>query len=183
MTKFGEKESQYKYWKRQFQASYGSRSIITREKTLFLLSLLEGEPSTPCARFFRHNIDNMTYETLWEVLDQRYGSQVRDNQQVMQEFEKVKVLERYDLKEIQSVADCLVSVRDYYRKVNPGSLLQPRGLLAQKTRKKLWQKAGIDYLKHLAEQGNEESFLDLVNFINKHYRVAQRLKRKFAKSG
>jgi hypothetical protein len=45
MTKFGGKESQYEYWKLQFQASYGARTIPVRDKTLFLLSLLEGEPS------------------------------------------------------------------------------------------------------------------------------------------
>jgi hypothetical protein len=166
MAKFGGKEYQYEYWKLQFQASYGARSISIREKTLFLLSLLEGEPSNLCARFVRHNIDDMTYKTLWEVLDRRYGSQIREDQQVMEEFDKIKVLERYDVKEIQANADCLVSVRDYYRKVNPGSLLQPRGLLAQKARKKLGQQAGVDYLKYLADQGKEDTFLDLVCFIN-----------------
>ncbi len=147
MNKFGGKESQYEYWKLQFQASYGARSISAKEKTLFLLSLLEGEPSILCARFVRHNIDDTTYETLLEVLDRRYGGQIRDDQQVMEEFEKVKVLESYDVKEIQIIADCLVSVRDYYRKVDPRSFIQPRRLLAQKARKKLGQKAGIDYLK------------------------------------
>jgi hypothetical protein len=68
MNKFGGKESQYEYWKLQFQASYGARSTSAKEKTLFLLSVLEGEPSILCARFVRHNIDDMTYETLWEVL-------------------------------------------------------------------------------------------------------------------
>ncbi len=69
MSKFGGKESKYEYWKLQFQASYGSRNIPIEEKTLFLLSLLEGEPSNLCARFVRPNIDDMTYTTLWEVLD------------------------------------------------------------------------------------------------------------------
>jgi hypothetical protein len=36
MTKFGGKESQYEYWKLQFQASYGARTIPVRDKTLFL---------------------------------------------------------------------------------------------------------------------------------------------------
>ncbi len=131
-----------------------------------MLSLLEWESYNPCARFVRHNIDNSTYTTLWEVLDQQYGGQKREDQQVMEEFERVKVLESYDLKEIQGLADCLVSVQDYYRKVDPGSLLQPRGLLAQKARKTLGQKAGIDYLKYLAEQGKEDTFLYLANFVN-----------------
>ncbi len=113
MNKFGGKESQYEYWKLQFQASYGAHSIPTKEKTLFLLSLLEGEPSILCARFVRHNIDNTTYDTLWKVLDRRYGGQIREDQQVMEEFDKVRVLESYDVKEIQTMADCLVSVRDY----------------------------------------------------------------------
>jgi hypothetical protein len=101
----------------------------------------------------------------------------------MEEFEKIKVLEIYYLKEIQIVTDCLVSARDYYRKVDPGSLLQPRRLLAQKARKKLGQKAFIDYLKYLAERGKEDTFLDLVNFINERYQIAQRLQREFAKVG
>ncbi len=69
LSKFSGKESQYDYWKLQFQASYGSQNISTRDKTLFLLSLLEGEPNTLCAGFVRHNIDDTTYTTLWEVLD------------------------------------------------------------------------------------------------------------------
>jgi len=182
MVKFGGKEAQYEYWKLQFQASYGSRSIPVREKTLFLLSLLEGEPANLCARFVRHSIDDSTYETLWEQLDQRYGGQIREDQQVMEEFEKVKALESYDIKEIASISDCLISVRDYYRKVDPGSLLQPRGLLAQKARKKLGQKAGVDYLKYLAEQGREDTFLDLVSFVKERYKIAQRLGIDFAKA-
>jgi len=183
MSKFGGKEAQYEYWKLQFQSSYGARNIPVKEKILFLLSLLEGEPSILCARFVRHNIDDETYNTLWEVLDQRYGGQNREDQQVMEEFDKVRILESYDLKEIQGLADCLVSVRDYYRKVDPGSLIQPRGLLAQKARKKLGQQAGIDYLKYLAEQGKEDTFLELVNFVRDRYRIAQRIEREFAKTG
>ena len=49
--------------------------------------------------------------------------------------------------------------------------------------KKLGQKAGTDYLKYLAEQGKEDTFLDLVNFINERYLIAQRLEREFAKVG
>jgi len=62
-------------------------------------------------------------------------------------------------------------------------LIQPRGLLAQKARKKLGQQAGIDYLKYLAEQGKEDTFLELVNFLNDHYRIAQRIEREVAKTG
>ncbi len=69
MSKFSGKESQYEYWKLQFQAFYGSLNISIRDKILFLLSLLEGEPNTLCARFVRHNIEDTTYTTLWEVLD------------------------------------------------------------------------------------------------------------------
>jgi len=79
MAKFGGKEAQYEYWKLQFQASYGSRNIPIKEKIVFLLSLLEGEPSNLCARFVRHIIDDTTYTTLWEVLDRRYGGQNRED--------------------------------------------------------------------------------------------------------
>ena len=64
----------------------------------------------------------------------------------------------------------------------PGSLLQPRGLFAQKARKKFGQKAGIDSPKYLTEQGKEDTFLDLVNFLNDQYRIAQRIEREFAKT-
>jgi len=144
---------------------------------------LEGKPSNLCARFVRHSIDDSAFKTLWEQLDQRYGGQIREDQQVMEEFEKVKVLESNDIKEIQSISDCMISVCDYYRKVDPGSLLQPRGLLAQKARKKLGQQAGVDYLKYLAEQGREDTFLYLVNFIKEHYKIAQRLGIDFARAG
>jgi hypothetical protein len=98
-------------------------------------------------------MDNQTYTTLWEDLDQRYGGERREDWQVMEEFEKVKVLESYYLTEIQGLADCMISVQDYYRNVDRRSLLQPKGLLVQKARKTLEQMAGADYLKYLADQG------------------------------
>jgi len=93
---------------------------------------LEGESYNLCARFVRHSIDETTYTTLWELLDRRYGGQSKENQQVMEEFERVKVLDSYDLKEIQGLADCLISIRYYNRKVDPGSLLQPEGCYLRK---------------------------------------------------
>ncbi len=59
--------------------------------------LLEGESYNLCARFVRHNIDDTTYTTLWEVLDRRYGGESREDEQVIEEFERDKVLESYDL--------------------------------------------------------------------------------------
>ncbi len=54
--------------------------------------------------------------------------------------------------------------------------------IAQKARKKLGQKAGVDYLKYLAEQGREDTFLDLVSFVKERYKIAQRLGIDFAKA-
>jgi hypothetical protein len=66
----------------------------------------------------RHNIDDLTFSTLLKVLDRHYGGESREDQQVMEEFEKVKVLESFDLREIQGIADCLISVWDYYHKID-----------------------------------------------------------------
>jgi hypothetical protein len=33
----------------------------------------EGEPHKFCKRFVRYQIDQMTYDTIWDVLDRRYG--------------------------------------------------------------------------------------------------------------
>ena len=63
-----------------------------KKKIIFLLSLLERVSYNLCGRFVSRNIDNKTYTTLWEVLDRRYGGQSREDQQVMEEFERVKVL-------------------------------------------------------------------------------------------
>jgi hypothetical protein len=35
----------------------------------------------------------------------------------------------------------------------------------------------------LAEQGKEDTFLDLVNFLNERYQIAQRIEREFGKTG
>ena len=35
----------------------------------------------------------------------------------------------------------------------------------------------------MAEQGKEDTFLELVNFVRDRYRIAQRIKREFAKTG
>jgi hypothetical protein len=48
MNKFGGKESQYEYWKLQFQASYGSRSISTKKNTFSVKSIGRGAQHSLC---------------------------------------------------------------------------------------------------------------------------------------
>ncbi len=43
---------------------------------------------TAVERFVRYQIDQTTYDTIWEVLDGRYGGDIRQDQQVQEEFEK-----------------------------------------------------------------------------------------------
>ncbi len=66
-----------------------------------------------------YDIDEVTSITLWEVLDRCYGGESREDHQVIEEFDNVKVLESYDLKDIHNLEDCLISVQDYYQKVEP----------------------------------------------------------------
>ena len=73
MTKFTGDEKEYAFWKLSFQQSYGARQITDVEKVLYLLRSMEGEPHKLCKRFVRYQIDQMTYDTIWEVMDQRYG--------------------------------------------------------------------------------------------------------------
>ncbi len=113
------KEKEFEIWKLQFKKLYGSTLFSSEDKVLFLLSLMEGEPYNLCTRFAMYNIDEVTSITLWEVLDRRYGGESREDHQVMEEFDNVKVLETYDLKDIHNLADCLISVQDYYQKVEP----------------------------------------------------------------
>ncbi len=64
-----------------------------------------------------------------------------------------------------------------------GHCYNPEGFWPRRLGKKLGQKARVDYRKYLAEQGKEDTFLDLVNFINEHHQIAQRFEREFAKVG
>ena len=73
MTKFTGDEKEYAFWKLSFQQSYGARQITDVEKVLYLLRSMEGEPHKLCKRFVRYQIDQTTYDTIWEVLDGRYG--------------------------------------------------------------------------------------------------------------
>ncbi len=59
------------------------------------------------------------------------------DQQVMEEFKKAKVLQNYSLIEGQSPCDLLITVYDYYQKVDNRSLTQEKSLLVQKVRQKL----------------------------------------------
>jgi len=102
---------------------------------LYLLRSMEGEPHKLCKRFVRYQIDQTTYNTIWETLEQRYGGDIRQDQHVMEEFEKVKPLSGYDLKDHQALNDSFVTVRDYYRRVDANFLTQRRSLLSQKARK------------------------------------------------
>ena len=176
MTKFTGDEKEYAFWKLSFQQSYGARQITEVEKVLYLLRSMEGEPHKLCKRFVRYQIDQTTYDTIWEVLDGRYGGDIRQDQQVQEEFEKVKALSGYDLKDLQALNDSFVTVRDYYRRVDAHSITQRRSLLSQKARKKLGKKVGSDYLLYLAESGLEDTFNTIMRFVSFKLTLIQRLR-------
>ena len=94
----------------------------------------------------------------------------------MEEFDKVKALSGYDLKDLQALNDSFVTVRDYYRRVDANSLTQRGSLLLQKARKKLGKKAGSDYLLYLAGSGLEDTFNTIMRFINLKLILVQRLR-------
>jgi len=176
MTKFTGDEKEYAFWKLSFQQSYGARQITEVEKVLYLLRSMEGEPHKLCKRFVRYQIDQTTYDTIWEVLDGRYGGDIRQDQQVQEEFDKVKALSGYDLKDLQALNDSFVTVRDYYRRVDAHSITQRRSLLSQKARKKLGKKVGSDYLLYLAESGLEDTFNTIMRFVSFKLTLIQRLR-------
>jgi hypothetical protein len=60
----------------------------------------------------------------------------------MEEFDKVKALSSYDLKDLQALNDSFVTVRDYYRRVDAHSITQRRRLLSQKSKEKVRKESG-----------------------------------------
>ncbi len=72
------------------------------------------------------------------------------------------------------MSDSLVSVCDYYRKVDVSSLTQRRSLLSQEARKKLGKKAGSDYLDYLVDGPREDTFLMVMSFVNTKVTLIQR---------
>ncbi len=94
----------------------------------------------------------------------------------MEEFDKVKALSGYNLKDLEALNDSLVTVPVYYRRVDANSLTQRRSLLSQKARKKLGKKAGSDYLLYLADNLLEDTFNTIMCFINLKLTLVQRLR-------
>jgi hypothetical protein len=111
MTKFTGDEKEYEFWKLSFLQSYGARQITDVEKVLYLHRSMEEEPHKLCKRYVRYQSDQMTYDTICEVLDRRYeGGDIRQDQHVIEEFDKVKSLSGYDLKDLQALSDSFVTV-------------------------------------------------------------------------
>jgi hypothetical protein len=106
MTKFTGDEKEYEFWRLSFQQSYGERQITDVEKVLYLLRSMEGEPHKFYKRFVRYQINQTKYDTIWEVLDQCFGGDIRQDQHNLEEFDKVKALSGYDLKDLQALNDC-----------------------------------------------------------------------------
>ena len=175
MTKFTGDEKEYEFWKLSFQQSYGARQITDVEKVLYLLRSMKGEPHELCKRFVRYQINQTTYDTIWEVLDRRYGGGTFDKTN-MEEFDKVNPLSGCNLKDLQALIGSFVTVQDYYRKVDANSITQRRSLLSQKARKKLGKKVGSDYPLYSADSGLEDTFNMIMCFVNHKVTLVQRLR-------
>jgi hypothetical protein len=175
---FSGDEFDYPFWKAQFKAAFRDRNIPNDEMALNLISYLNGAP-LKLARTMITEIDEGSYDLIWQTLDRRYGGEFREDQVITEQFEKARPLDSYKLKELERFTDLVTSQLNYYSRTDPEALTNSKSLLMKQARRKLGYLQGHDYMKYVEDKSLTDTFPSLVKFLEWKLKTTQRVDKEF----
>jgi hypothetical protein len=73
VNSFDGEASEYQRFKLSFHAAYDDRHLPPKHLALLLESSLKGRPLTIISEYMRTCIDDLSYDRMWELLEERYG--------------------------------------------------------------------------------------------------------------
>ena len=118
-------------------AAYDDRHLPPKHLALLLESSLKGRPLTIISEYMRTCIDDLSYDRMWELLEERYGGQNVEDAFTITMFKTAPQIKNGSLKEVERLYDVFSVQHKYYLANDPDSLVRERSMLFQYGKEKL----------------------------------------------
>jgi hypothetical protein len=178
VAKFSGEEDDYQFFKAKFHIAYGRRHVPKDELAVILLDHLVGVPKRIAQSQCSAKLDHFTYDTIWDLLDNKFGGLIRDSQNVMEVLHKQPILKDLSLVHLEKFFEMLSIQRVYYEEFDPTALTRENNLLIADLKRKISQNVCKAYLDWAMNGNRLTNFRSLSEFIQTKITVAQRSEKE-----
>ena len=179
--KFSGKEADYYFFKHSFEAQVEGRGIAPLKLALYLRDHLTGTALELVQKHLDTRIDEHSYQNTWDLLEERYGGEFREDAHVMRQFKEATPLKNFSYKELERMYDVFTIQSRYYLRVDPQALKSEKSYLTKEAKMKFTTDQSQDFLKFCYDNSSKENFETLLKWIRHKFDMAQRGERGYLK--
>ena len=179
VTPFDGSQFEYQRFKLSFHAAYDDRHLPPKHLALLLESSLKGKPLTTISEYMRTCIDELSYDRMWELLEERYGGKNVEDGFTTSMFKNALPIKNGSLKEVERLYDVFNIQYNYYQQNDPLSLDMERSLLFQFGKEKLNTEFSMKFIRFTDKYNCTPNFTALTQFMRTEYLFAQTREREY----
>ena len=179
---FGGDTMKYHYFKEAFKAAHDWRNLSNTMLALQLQSYLKGPALKLCEDNLKNKIDETSYNTIWEALENRYGGSFNEDAYITEQFDKLPVLHQLSFKDLERTYDMFKIQSDYYTRTDRAALNNTRSLLNKQAKSKLTVDLGYKYITWTEEKRLPKNFASMLEWLKVNYKTAQESNREYSHS-
>ena len=172
--------SEFHFFRKSFEAAHNYRNLDKTTMALHLKSYLRG-PAEKLARAYLNNqINETSYDVIWEALERRYGGSYNETASITEQFNELEVLMSLDCKDLERTYDSFKLQSDYYTRYDPNALTNEKSMLNTQAKSKLTVELGAKHIQWCEAKKVPRNFNSMVEWLNIRYAAALKSEREFA---
>jgi hypothetical protein len=179
---FDGEASEFQRFKLTFHAAYNDRNLPPKHLALLLESSLKGRPLTIISEYMRTCIDDLWYDRMWELLEERYGGKNVEDAFTITMFKSAPQIKNGSLKEVERLYDVFSVQHNYYSANDPESLERERSMLFQYGKEKLNTEFSMKFIRFTDKHDCIPNFTALMLFMKAEFLFAQTREREYSYS-
>ena len=171
--------SEFHYFRKSFEAAHNHRNLDKTTMALHLKSYLRG-PADKLARAYLNNqINETSYDIIWETLERRYGGSYNETASITEQFNELEMMTKLDFKDLERTYDSFKLQSDYYARHDPDSLTNEESLLNTLAKSKLTVELGDKYVRWCDAKKLPRNFDSILKWLNIRYAAALECESQF----
>ena len=177
---FSEDTAEYHFFRKSFEAAHNYRNLDKTTMALLLQSHLRGPASRLAQDMLKNNIDETSYDIIWDALERRYGGSYNETASITEQFNQLPVLQTLKFEDLERTFSSFELQKDYYARYDPEALINEKSLLNIVAKRKLAVPLGRKYLRWCREQKVLKNFNTIYDWLKIEYQDSLEAEREFS---
>ena len=180
IPKFSGKEEDWVRFRNRFTTAMEPYDISNEERALRLIDHCQGEAIRLIEHLTTTSIDESTYDTLMEILEQRYGGQYIEDSHISKMLDSIPMITKMSTPELVKLFESMSSIAIYYRRTNPDILIDTTSQVLRMIKQKFAQKQLGHFLEHCMHHEVDAHFNSLLKFVSAKLEIARQSEKQSA---